>query len=505
MSEEAINNDEVPFVEEELEEECAAEKPAFGENLRILEALIFASDEYLTAARLKAILPGNPGARGISAMIEKINRQLQKERHPFEIVEIGGGYQFKTVAYYHPWVRQIFQEKAAKRLSIQALECLSIIAYRQPLSKAEIEAIRGVISDGAMKTLLEKRLITITGRSEKPGRPLLYGTTPDFLKYFGLNSTGDLPNIEEFEAMVRQKIESLPIEELGSARARVLAQSESSVAGLDAESFPIEANETIMADETTLNPEPGKGIGVADEVREEDIRPTAARVLPKETEADAPAGDAEEDGALPNEKNEPIVENAAAEETQAIQQEPESIEANETIMAGETTLNPEIGEGIDIADEAREEDIKPTAARVLTEKTEADAAAGETENDCALPNGENQPIVENAAAEETQAIQQEPKSIEADKTTVGMEPSSDPSAESGIEAPAIAGEVDATEVVINVIESSGQEFIEEITLGDESVIIEEITVGDGRGMTVSEGETEKNEIEGRQEEEKGEG
>ena len=419
MSEEAINNDEVPFVEEELEEECAAEKPAFGENLRILEALIFASDEYLTAARLKAILPGNPGARGISAMIEKINRQLQKERHPFEIVEIGGGYQFKTVAYYHPWVRQIFQEKAAKRLSIQALECLSIIAYRQPLSKAEIEAIRGVISDGAMKTLLEKRLITITGRSEKPGRPLLYGTTPDFLKYFGLNSTGDLPNIEEFEAMVRQKIESLPIEELGSARARVLAQSESSVAGLDAESFPIDANETIMADETTLNPEPGEGIGVADE--------------------------------------------------------------------------------------AREEDIKPTAARVLTEKTETDAAAGETENDYALPNGKNEPIVENAAAEETQAIQQEPEPIEADKTTVGMEPSSDPSAESGIEAPAIAGEVDATEVVINVIESSGQEFIEEITLGDESVIIEEITVGDGRGMTVSEGETEKNEIEGRQEEEKGEG
>ena len=495
MSEEAINNDEVPLVEEELEEECAAEKPAFDENLRILEALIFASDEYLTAARLKAILPGNPGARGISAMIEKINRQLQKERHPFEIVEIGGGYQFKTVAYYHPWVRQIFQEKAAKRLSIQALECLSIIAYRQPLSKAEIEAIRGVISDGAMKTLLEKRLITITGRSEKPGRPLLYGTTPDFLKYFGLNSTADLPNIEEFEAMVRQKIESLPIDELGSARARVLAQSESSVAGLDAESFPIET----MVEAATLNPEPGKGIGVADEVREEDIRPTAARVLPKETEADAPAGDAEEDGALL------IMENAAAEETQAIQTEPESIEANETIMAGETTLNPEIGEGIDIADEAREEDIKPTAARVLTEKTEADAAAGETENDCALPNGENEPIVENAAAEETQAIQQEPKSIEADKTTVGMEPSSDPSAESGIETPAIAGEVDATEVVINVIESSGQEFIEEITLGDESVIIEEITVGNDRGMTILEGEAEKNEIEGRQEEEKGEG
>jgi segregation and condensation protein B len=184
------------------------------DTLRILEAVLFASDELITTARLKTILPDNPDAREIGKLIERINRTLQKERHPFEIVDIGGGYQFKTVAYYHPWVRQIFQEKAAKRLSIQALECLSIIAYRQPLSKAEIEAIRGVLSDGAMKTLLEKRLITVVGRSEKAGRPLLYGTTQDFLKYFGLNKIADLPQIEEFEAMVREKMEHLPIEAL---------------------------------------------------------------------------------------------------------------------------------------------------------------------------------------------------------------------------------------------------------------------------------------------------
>ncbi len=240
MSEEEPRTDEIPAVEGAPEEEPGTPKPAPVENLRILEALIFASDEFLTAARLKAILPGNPGGREITSMIAKINRQLQKERHPFEIVEVGGGYQFKTVAYYHPWVRQIFQEKAAKRLSIQALECLSIIAYRQPLSKAEIEAIRGVISDGAMKTLLEKRLITITGRSDKPGRPLLYGTTPDFLRYFGLNRIADLPNIEEFEAMVRQKIENLPIDELAAAQAGALAQSESPLAegaGTDVEAF----------------------------------------------------------------------------------------------------------------------------------------------------------------------------------------------------------------------------------------------------------------------------
>lgn len=209
---------DIDLIENQLPDEDAGQEETTSagspDTLRILEAIIFASDELITTARLKAILPGNPDAREINKMVERINRALQKERHPFEVVDIGGGYQFKTVAYYHPWVRQIFQEKAAKRLSIQALECLSIIAYRQPLSKAEIEGIRGVLSDGAMKTLLEKRLITVVGRSEKAGKPLLYGTTQDFLKYFGLNKIADLPKIEEFEAMVRAKMADLPIEEL---------------------------------------------------------------------------------------------------------------------------------------------------------------------------------------------------------------------------------------------------------------------------------------------------
>jgi segregation and condensation protein B len=220
-------------------EEFEQPKEASADSLRILEAILFASDELLTTARLRTILPNNPDAREISGMVEKINRQLQNERHPFEIVEIGGGYQFKTVAYYHPWVRQIFSEKAAKRLSVQALECLSIIAYRQPLSKAEIEAIRGVLSDGAMKTLLEKRLVTITGRSEKVGRPLLYGTTPDFLKYFGLNKISDLPRIEEFEAMAREKMDSMGLDELKNVQSQA-AQDATEEATIEI-SLPAEA------------------------------------------------------------------------------------------------------------------------------------------------------------------------------------------------------------------------------------------------------------------------
>jgi segregation and condensation protein B len=204
-------NDESQTGPEEPQE---PEKFAPPESLRILEAILFASEEVMTPLRLKSLLPDNPDARVIRKMVDEINRQLQRERHPFEVVELGGGYQFRTIPYYQPWVQQLFKEKAAKKLSIQGLECLAIIAYKQPLSKAEIESIRGVISDGAMKTLLERRLITISGRSDKAGRPLLYTTTPEFLKYFGINKLADLPRIEEFEAMAKEKLEEISDEEL---------------------------------------------------------------------------------------------------------------------------------------------------------------------------------------------------------------------------------------------------------------------------------------------------
>lgn len=195
-----------------------------SESLRILEALIFASDEVISSAKLKTVLPEQPDARAIRKMVDEINIRLQQERHPFEIVELGGGYQFRTIPYYQPWVQQLFKEKSARKISIQGLECLAIIAYKQPISKAEIEAIRGVLSDGAMKTLLEKRLINIIGRSDKPGRPLLYGTTQEFLKYFGVNKLNDLPKIEEFEAIAKEQVEMFSEESL--AKAGILKEQE---------------------------------------------------------------------------------------------------------------------------------------------------------------------------------------------------------------------------------------------------------------------------------------
>jgi segregation and condensation protein B len=192
-----------------------------ADALRVMEALLFASDELLTPARLKALVPGAPDARRLRKMVGELNEQLGRERHPFEVVEAGGGYQFRTIAFYHPYARKLYKERAAKKLSLQALECLAIIAYRQPISKAEVEAIRGVLSDGAMKTLLEKKLVDICGRSDKPGRPWLYGTTADFLRYFGINKISDLPRIEEFEALARAKMEELEMEELGEERSQM--------------------------------------------------------------------------------------------------------------------------------------------------------------------------------------------------------------------------------------------------------------------------------------------
>jgi segregation and condensation protein B len=185
-----------------------------ADAMRVMEALLFASEELLTPAKLKALIPGAPDVRRLRKMAGDINAMLRKEGHPFEIVEAGGGYQFRTLVLYHPYVRKLYKERAAKKLSLQALECLAIIAYRQPISKAEVEAIRGVLSDGAMKTLLERKLVDICGRSDKPGRPLLYGTTNDFLRYFGINKLSDLPRIEEFESLARAKMEEMSAEEL---------------------------------------------------------------------------------------------------------------------------------------------------------------------------------------------------------------------------------------------------------------------------------------------------
>ena len=172
----------------------------------VLKALLFATEEPLAPAKLRALLKVNVDARDLRKAVLEINQNLQENREPFEISEVAGGYQFRTIPAYHKYVKGLFKDRAMRRLSLQALETLSIIAYKQPASRAEIEGIRSVSTEASLKTLLERRLITILGRSdEKPGKPIVYGTTKDFLKYFGLNKISDLPKLEEFEDIAKAK------------------------------------------------------------------------------------------------------------------------------------------------------------------------------------------------------------------------------------------------------------------------------------------------------------
>jgi segregation and condensation protein B len=170
-----------------------------------IEALIFASEKPLTTLEITDLINNAFGFMEdkitldqIEAAMEGILEKYRAEFYPFEVRVSGGGWQFLTKKDYHKTVAQLNGDKFLKRLSTAALETLSIIAYKQPVTKAEIEAIRGVSSDYAIQKLLEKDLIVITGRNEKlPGHPLVYGTSKNFMDYFGLNSTEDLPKLKE--------------------------------------------------------------------------------------------------------------------------------------------------------------------------------------------------------------------------------------------------------------------------------------------------------------------
>jgi segregation and condensation protein B len=170
-----------------------------------IEALIFASDKPLTSAEVTELLNQAFGflddkvlVEQVDAAIEGIVEKYNSEFYPFEVRQSGGGWQFLTKKDFHKTVAQLNGEKFLKRLSAAALETLAIVAYKQPVTKGEIESIRGVSSDYAVQKLLEKELIVISGRNEKlPGHPLVYATSKSFMDYFGINSPEDLPKIKE--------------------------------------------------------------------------------------------------------------------------------------------------------------------------------------------------------------------------------------------------------------------------------------------------------------------
>ncbi len=165
------------------------------EKKYLIEALLFVSGEPLTLAELKnnTDLPEPE----LKQLLDELITEYNERNSGLLIIEIANGYQLVTNPQYAQWIKKFKNTSAAGKLSMPALETLAIIAYKQPIIKAELEQIRGVNSDGVIKTLLDRRLIKIMGRKEVPGKPLLYGTTREFLQYFGLKDLTELPTISE--------------------------------------------------------------------------------------------------------------------------------------------------------------------------------------------------------------------------------------------------------------------------------------------------------------------
>jgi segregation and condensation protein B len=171
------------------------------ERQRIIEALLFSCDVPLTFMRVKELI-GEISVEDFAADVEELERFYQGSGRAFGIARVAGGVQLNSRPEYSSWIRRLMKDRLRTRLSRSALETLAIIAYRQPLARAEIERIRGVDSEGVLGTLMERGLVTVGGRATTVGRPLLYVTTQDFLRHFGLNSLDDLPKLRELQGLV---------------------------------------------------------------------------------------------------------------------------------------------------------------------------------------------------------------------------------------------------------------------------------------------------------------
>jgi len=195
---------------------------ASAELKAIVEALIFASPEPITPRLLFKLLADEP-KEDVTAAVQTLREEYDR-RPGLQFVEVAGGYQIVTRPELHEWVRRLFHERSTQKLTVQALETLAVIAYKQPITALEISEIRGVNTSGVLSTLLERHLIKIVGRKNVVGRPFLYATTREFLIRFGLNDLTDLPKVEDMaEALgfdppaglteIAPREEMLPLEE----------------------------------------------------------------------------------------------------------------------------------------------------------------------------------------------------------------------------------------------------------------------------------------------------
>ncbi len=171
-----------------------------SEIKKIIEALLFAARDPLTQTQVNNVF--DPHKPNLIKIVDKLNKQYSKNENAFIINKVAGGFQIVSKKKYEHFISKLFEKSGRLKLSLAAMDTLAIIAYKQPISRYEVEAIRGVDSSGVLKTLLNHELIKIKGRDIGPGRPLLYKTTTKFLEYFGLNRISDMPKLKEISELI---------------------------------------------------------------------------------------------------------------------------------------------------------------------------------------------------------------------------------------------------------------------------------------------------------------
>lgn len=172
---------------------------------RVIEALLFAATKPLTPAEIRKVMKFL-SLKEIEGLVSEIRADFIRDNRSFEVVDVAGGYEIATKKEFAPWIFKIELQKKARQVTQSALETLSIMAYKQPITRAEIEDLRGVDAGGVLNTLMERSLVKIVGKKEVPGRPFLYGTTEKFLEHFGLKSLQELPNIEEIKVLLERSV-----------------------------------------------------------------------------------------------------------------------------------------------------------------------------------------------------------------------------------------------------------------------------------------------------------
>lgn len=193
-----------PKPKEKKEEKRKPLRYSRPEMKRLLEAILFSADRPVPAPVLCSMLSG-AAENDVRGALEEMSREYEEGGRSFVLKEVGGGFLLLTHPAFEPWVRKLYRGRLTMRLTRSALETVAIIAYRQPVTRQAIESVRGVNVDAVLNTLLERKLVRIVGRDKGVGRPILYGTTREFLMYLGLNDLNELPQMEEMRAILESR------------------------------------------------------------------------------------------------------------------------------------------------------------------------------------------------------------------------------------------------------------------------------------------------------------